>query len=113
MSDRAARMLRIAAAVILAAGLVYVLVTLIPPYSQNSKFQEYLDIAVARSTVSPGILKTDIVNRAAQMGLPLRDGDVRITEKGGNGLRVDVVYINRVDLKLYTVDLHFHPSAER
>ncbi len=98
--------------VILAAGLVYVLVMMVPPYRQNSRFQEYLDQAVSRPE-SPGILRTDIVNRAAQMGLPLRDGDVRITPKDGNGLRVDVVYINRVDLKLYTVDLHFHPSAER
>jgi len=112
VSESAARITRTAAGVILAAGLVYVLLTLIPPYRKNSKFQEYLEQAVTRPE-SAAILKTDLVNRAAQMGLPLRDDDVRITEKPGNGLRVDIVYIDRVDLKLYTVDLHFHPSAER
>jgi hypothetical protein len=98
--------------VILAAVLFYVLAMLVPPYRKNSSFQQYLEQAVTRPA-TPGILRTDITNRAAQMGLPLRDSDVRITEKPGNRLRVDIVYINRVDLKLYTVDLHFHPSAER
>lgn len=112
MSDRAARITRTAAGVILAAALVCVLAMLVPAYRKNSSFQEYLEQAVTRPE-PPGILKTDIVNRAAQIGLPLRDSDVRITEKPGNGLRVDIVYVSRVDLKLYTVDLHFHPSAER
>ena len=112
MSDRAARTTRTVVAVILAAVLVYVLAMLVPPYRKNSSLQQYLDQVVTRPA-TPAILKTDITNRAAQMGLPLRDGDVRITEKPGNRLRVDIVYINRVDLKLYTVDLHFHPSAER
>ena len=112
MSDRAARITRKVAGVVLAAGLIYVLAMLMPPYFQNSKFQQYLEEEVSRSA-TPAILRTDIANRAAQMGLPLRGDDVRITPKGGNGLRVDVVYINRVDLKLYSVDLHFHPSAER
>ncbi len=97
---------------ILAASLVYVLAMLIPPYFKNARFQGYLEDAVARP-VSPEILRADIVNRAAQMGLPLREGDIRITPAAPNGLKVDIVYINRVDLKLYTVDLHFHPSAGR
>jgi hypothetical protein len=112
VSERAARITRTAAGAILAAGLVSVLVVLVPSYRKNSRFQEYLEQAVTRPG-PPAILKTDIVNRAAQMGLPLRDDDVRITEKPGNHLRVDIVYVDRVDLKLYTVDLHFHPSAER
>ncbi len=112
MSGRAERVARTAAGLILAGGLVYVLLMLIPPYFRNSGFQQYLEQAVSRSEPAAQV-KTDILNRAAQMGLPLDDGDVRITEKPGNGLRVDVVYISRVDLKLYTVDLHFHPSAER
>ena len=27
------------------------------------------------------------------------------------GLRIDVRYVVRVDLPVYTVDLHFHPGA--
>lgn len=112
MSSRTSRTARTALGIILAAALAYVLLMLIPPYFQNSRFQRYLEDAVSRP-VSPEMLKADIVNRAAQMGLPLREGDVRMTPTAGNGLKVDIVYINRVDLKLYMVDLHFRPSAER
>jgi hypothetical protein len=97
--------------ILLAAALVYVIAMLIPPYFQNARFQRFLDGEVSKP-VPPEMLKAEIVNRAAQMGLPLREGDVQITP-AGNGLKVDIVYINRVDLKLYTVDLHFHLSAER
>jgi hypothetical protein len=31
--------------------------------------------------------------------------------RSGNKLRVDIIYVIRVDLPLYTVDLHFHPAA--
>ena len=96
----------------MAAAAVYMLAMLIPPYFENARFQRYLDSAV-HLPVAPEVLKADIVNRAAGMGLPVRDGDVRISSGQGNGLRVDIVYVNRVDLALYTVDLHFHPAAER
>jgi hypothetical protein len=106
------RRTRTVAGIALTGVLAYIVVMLIPPYFQNSQFQRYLDNAVSRQAPAD-VIRTDIVNKAAQMGLPLRDSDVRIMPKGGNGLKVDVVYVNRVDLKLYTVDLHFHPSAER
>lgn len=107
-----ARKARVALGILVLCGLVAIGILLVPPYFQNSRFQRYLDDAVTRP-VSAEVLRADIVNRAAQMGLPLREGDVRITPRDGNGLRVDIVYVNRVDLALYTVDLHFHPSAER
>jgi hypothetical protein len=31
--------------------------------------------------------------------------------RNGNGVRVEIVYVVRVDMPLYTVDLHFHPAA--
>jgi hypothetical protein len=82
---------------------------LLPPYVDNMKFQRYLDRAVERSP-APDILQAEILNRAAQMGLPVRAGDVRVN-RTGNGLRVEIIYVVRVDLPLYTVDLHFHPAA--
>ena len=82
---------------------------LIPPYFRNMEFQRYLDRAVQR-TQSPDGLVADVVNKAGQLGLPVRAGDVHVT-RTGNGLRVELVYIIRVDLPMYTVDLHFHPAA--
>lgn len=82
---------------------------LIPAYFENMEFQRYLDRAVER-TQSPESLVADVVNKAAQMGLPVRAGDVHVT-RTGSGLRVELIYVIRVDLPLYTVDLHFHPAA--
>lgn len=89
--------------------LVVVASALIPPYFENMEFQRYLDRAVGRSQ-SPEGLVADVVNKAAQLGLPVRAGDVHVT-RTGSGLRVDLIYVIRVDLPLYTVDLHFHPAA--
>ena len=83
---------------------------LIPPYFENLQFQRYLDSAV-QTPGPPDTLRAAIVNKADQLGLPVRLGDIRITPSG-KGVRVDIVYVIRVDLPLYTVDLHFHPAAE-
>ncbi len=91
------------------AILIVVAFALVPAYVENVQLQRYLDGAVERHQ-SPDGLIADVVNKAAQLGLPLRAGDVKVT-KTGNGLHVDIIYIIRVDLPLYTVDLHFHPSA--
>ena len=112
MSSGAARGTRMATAVAAICVLAYVAAMMIPPYFQNSRFQEFLDAAMER-TSSPDILKADIVNKAAQLGLPLQQGNVRVLPTASGGLRADVMYVNRVDLKLYSVDLHFHPSASR
>lgn len=104
-----ARRWRVAAGVGVLALLVVVAGALIPPYFENMKFQRFLDDAVER-TQSPEILQAEIVSRAAQMGLPVRAGDIKVTRRG-NGVRVEIVYVIRVDLPMYTVDLHFRPAA--
>ncbi len=89
--------------------LIVVCIALTPPYFQNLELQRYLDRAVDRTQV-PDALVADVVNKAAQLGLPVRSGDVHVT-RTSSGLRVEIIYIIRVDLPLYTVDLHFHPAA--
>jgi hypothetical protein len=106
---RSAHRWRVMAGVGVLVVLAIMAGALIPPYFRNLEFQRYLDRAVER-TGSPEILVADVVNRAAQLGLPVRASDVHAI-RNGNGLRVEIVYIIRVDLPLYTVDLHFHPSA--
>jgi len=44
------------------------------------------------------------------MGLPVHITDVRISEAGGRR-RIEVLYVVHVELPLYTVDLHFRPTA--
>jgi len=99
---------RIAGLAVLGA-ILFIGAALIPPYLKNMRFQRYLDDAV-ETRQKPETLQAAIVNRAAQMGLPVRSSDVRIEPKP-NGVRVEILYVVRVDLPLYTVDLHFHPGA--
>lgn len=94
------------AVLLLLAGVA---IALLPPYVRNIEFQRYLDSAVER-VQPPELLQASVVDKAAQMGLPVRAGDVHAT-RNGNRMSVDIVYVVRVDLPLYTVDLHFHPSA--
>jgi hypothetical protein len=100
---------RRAAGVAVLALLVFVAVALIPPYNENYMFQQFLD-NVSEKKQTPEAAQAEIVNQAARLGLPVRAGDVHVT-RSANGIRVDIIYVVRVDLPLYTVDLHFHPSA--
>jgi hypothetical protein len=103
--------IRLAAGFAILAALVYIAVRMIPPYFDNMRFQEQMQQSVARS-VSPGTVRADLRDSAARLGIPLQDGDIRIEPVAG-GLKADVLYIRRIDLGLYAVDLHFHPSASR
>jgi hypothetical protein len=55
-------------------------------------------------------LRVDIMNKASELGLPVKAGQVRIRRSGGQ-LRIEIFYLTPVDLVLYTVDLHFRPRA--
>ncbi len=105
MSDKWRRV----AGVLVIAALIGVAAMLIPPYVRNFQFQRALDDVVDRSK-TPEVAQAAAVDKAAQMGLPVRAGDVHAV-RSGNGVRVEIVYVVRVDLPLYTVDLHFHPAA--
>jgi hypothetical protein len=100
---------RRAAGVAVLALLAVIAIPLLPPYVRNFRFQRSLDDLMARPQ-TPELLQAAVVNRAGEMGLPVRTGDVKVTREG-NGLRVDIVYVVRVDFPMYTVDLHFHPAS--
>jgi hypothetical protein len=99
---------RVAGLVVIAA-LIGVGAMLIPSYIRNYQFQSALEDLVDRSK-TPEAAQAAAVDKAGQMGLPVRAGDVH-ARRSGNGVKVEIVYVVRVDLPLYTVDLHFHPSA--
>ena len=51
-----------------------------------------------------------IVNRAQELGLPVKADNVHIN-RSQQKLRIDVGYFVRVSFPGYTVDLHFHPGS--
>lgn len=104
---------RVAAAVLVLAALAFFAIRLAPIYFRNQEFQGYVeDVAggTGNAAKSDDLLRTWLVERAAELKLPVRADDVHI-RRTPQGLGIDVRYIVRVDLPVYTVDLHFHPGA--
>lgn len=100
-----------AAAVLAILGVIAVL--LIPPYAANWRLQSYLnDFAddAAASHKSADIVRSEVLNAAATLGLPLASDDLQVRATP-SGVKIDVLYIVHVDLAGYTIDLHFRPQA--
>ena len=85
---------------------------LLIPYSKNFQFQNGLDDIVSGATNATA-LQAATVDKAASLGIPLKASDVKVIPTANGGFKVDVVYLVRVDVGFYAVDLHFHPAAEK
>jgi hypothetical protein len=104
---------RAVAAVAVLAALAFFGIRLAPIYMRNQQFQSYVEEVTGNpqsAAKSDDLLRTWLVDKAAALELPVRHGDVRI-RRTADGLGIDVRYVVRVDLPVYTVDLHFRPGA--
>jgi len=104
---------RIAAAVVLLAGLLLFAILFLPIYFHNLDFQNFVASVATRNdsgSKSDDLLRTWVLDKAHELGLPVHAGDVKIAHSP-DGTRIDVRYQVRVDLPGYTVNLHFYPGA--
>ena len=104
---------RIAAAVVLLAGLALFAILLLPIYFHNVQLQNFVaDLAARADTASKSddVLRTWVLDKAHELDLPIRSDNVKIAHSR-EGMRIDVRYQVRVDLPGYTVNLHFYPGA--
>lgn len=104
---------RIAGGVVVLAALAFFAARLVPVYVNNFRLQQFLEESVQRRAVlemPDDMVRVEVVSEAARLGLPVRAGQVRVRRTPGK-IRIEVLYIVPVDLPLYTVDLHFRPSA--
>jgi hypothetical protein len=93
--------------------LIVVGVLLIPPYAANWRLQSYVndlvdDPATAKSSAET--VRTQVLNQAAGLGLPVHSDDVHVVATPG-AVKIDVLYIVHVDVAGYAIDLHFRPTA--
>jgi hypothetical protein len=105
--------MRIASAIILLAVFVVIAARLTPPYFQNRDLKAYIEEVTESqegATLPIEMLRTRVISRARQLGLPVGGDQVRIT-RGGAGLSIEIRYAVPVDIYISTVDLHFHPRA--
>jgi Flp pilus assembly protein CpaB len=104
---------RILAAVIILAVLGGAAVWLAPAYARHYRFQRAMDAVLAE----PGLasrpveaIQVAVAARAASLGIPVKPEQVRVEWRGGRW-EAEVRYAVRVDLPLYTVDLHFRAHS--
>ena len=100
---------RIAAALIVLAGLGWFALKFTPIYIRDRQFESLVADIAARpgAPAKPDeTLRTQVLERAHALNLPVMPGDVRIL-RSQQGLRIDVRYVVRVAVPGYTVDLHF------
>jgi len=107
------RRLRILAALLVMAAAVVIAARLAPVYWTAYRFQRYLAelAAVADDAHWPEErVRAAVLNRAAELGLPIRSEQVR-AERAAGGLELEVRYVTPVRLSYYRVDLHFRPHV--
>ena len=104
---------RLIAGIAVLVALVGFCALLFRPYLQNWKLQSYMEAVAfdAQRLAQPeGAFIAAVADKAAQLGLPAGMDQVRVKKSESGGF-IEVRYFVRVDLLLYTVDLHFRPSA--
>lgn len=104
---------RLAAAALVLAVFVFLGVRLVPIYVHNLELQQFVqDVThrAAAATSSDDILRTWVLDKANDLDLPVKADNVQI-QRSGETVHMEVRYEVRVDLPLYTVNLHFYPGA--
>jgi hypothetical protein len=104
---------RIAAAIVILAGLLGFLGMFAPIYFRNVELQHYVSgmtQIVENTQKSDDLLRAQVVDKAHELNLPVAEDNVHI-QRLPDGMHIDVRYFVRVTLPGYTVDLHFYPGA--
>ena len=104
---------RVAAAIVVLAGLVFLLGRFAPYYFRNLELQNFVS-GITRGegneAKSDDILRTWVMEKAHALGVPVREDNVQVF-RSSEGMRIDVRYVVPVNLPWYTVNLHFYPGA--
>ena len=96
-------------------GVFYCAFRIVPVYVENYEFQDYLNNMAVEATVKqpqpkPHDLVNAIYTKAESLGLPVERHDINVSV--GRTVTIVVNYDVYVNLKLYTLPLHFTPSAQ-
>lgn len=100
-------------AVALLAIFIYVSASLAPYFVNNLRLQRYVEEITRSSPISPRspeTVRSQVVQRARQLGMPVEANNVQV-EIAGARTRITVRYLVEVNVPGYTVKLHFAPSA--
>ena len=99
----------------LLAALVFAAFKTLPAYVDNYQLQDHIrqlstQLAVRSVPATPSEVSSEVVQFAQDHGIPLSPDNVRVTI--GHHVKIDLDYTVPVDLRVYTLRLHFTPSAD-
>jgi hypothetical protein len=109
----AAQKVRLAVAILVFAALIGSLFMMVPPYLDNLRLQRGIKSILSRPdivTATEDSIRNAVAARAVEDGMSISRSQIRV-EKVADLVRVEVIYTVRVEFPLYSVDLHFRPSA--
>ena len=97
------------------ASVIFCAIKIVPVYLNNYELQNFIrDVAVRATVQSPPMtaeaVQNEILVKTQSLGLPVERKDIKVSLS--RTIRIDLDYVVFVDLKFYTVTLHFTPSAE-
>ncbi len=96
------------------AAVIFAGFKVIPVYVNNYQLQDYLQTQtpfwLTQHASADGI-RNNVLAKAQDLSLPLAPEDV-VVEANPNKVSVSIDYHVPVDLKVYTLQLHFTPSSE-
>jgi cell division protein FtsL len=99
----------------LLAAIIFIAIKTLPAYVNNYQLQDHIrqlstQLAVRTKPVTPDEIRNEVVTFAQDHGVPLTADNVSVTISSHITISLD--YTVPVDLMIYTLKLHFTPSAE-
>lgn len=95
-------------------AVAYCGVKIIPVYVNSYELDDYIrqqNPFWVTQRASADAIRNNILAKAQDLGLPVSAEQVKV-DTGGGRVAVHIDYTVPVDLKVYTLVLHFTPSAE-
>jgi hypothetical protein len=97
------------------AAVVFCAARIIPVYLDNYELQSFLNNVAVQATVQSPPMTTEAVEnevlaKSESLGLPVERKDIKVSIS--RTVHISLDYSVCVDLEVYTLTLHFTPSAE-
>jgi len=95
------------------AAVAYVGVKFIPVYVANYEMQNYIHDLAIQMSVRPATVEAvqnNVLSKAQDLELPITREEIKV--KITTRVIIDLDYQAPIDLKVYTLVLHFTPSSE-
>ena len=97
------------------ASVAYAAVKTLPVYVDNYQLQDHIQqlstqLAVRAKPATPDEVGNEVLTFAQDHGIPLTPDNVKVTIS--RHVRINLDYTVPVDLTVYTLRLHFTPSAD-